>query len=70
MISHAVLIILRDSPAPTWPRRLEALETLPRGGGWAQRPEDGLIPHVVQHRRTVEHRLEGYWRDIGTLDSW
>ncbi len=29
-----------------------------------------LIPHLVEHERVVEHRLNGYWRDVGTLESY
>lgn len=27
---------------------------------------DHLVPHLVDHESVVEHRLEGYWRDLGT----
>ena len=52
------------------PRLLEALETLPEEVGELSDWGDDLVPYFVQHRRTVEHRLEGYWRDIGTLASY
>lgn len=29
-----------------------------------------LIPHLVKHERVAEHRLDGYWRDVGTLESY
>jgi len=29
-----------------------------------------LIPHLVSHEKVVEHRLNGYWRDVGTLESY
>jgi len=49
---------------------LEALETLPERLGELQDWGDDLIPHFVEQGRTVEHRLEGYWRDIGTLAAY
>lgn len=52
------------------PALLDALEILPDQVGELQDWGDDLIPHFVEHRRTVEHRLEGYWRDIGTLASY
>lgn len=52
------------------PALLDALTTLhERDGGLADYGDD-LVPHFVGERRTVEHRLVGYWRDIGTLDSY
>lgn len=30
----------------------------------------GLIPHLVAHETVAEHRLTGYWRDVGTLESY
>ncbi|MCT1438280.1 glucose-1-phosphate adenylyltransferase family protein [Brachybacterium paraconglomeratum] len=52
------------------PALLEALKTLPERVGELQDWGDDLIPHFVERHRTVEHRLEGYWRDIGTLASY
>ncbi|GGC87197.1 glucose-1-phosphate adenylyltransferase [Tersicoccus solisilvae] len=31
---------------------------------------DALVPHLVEHGTVAEHRLEGYWRDVGTLESY
>ncbi len=31
---------------------------------------DELIPRLVDAGRAFEHRLEGYWRDVGTPDSY
>ncbi|OMH35199.1 glucose-1-phosphate adenylyltransferase family protein [Tersicoccus sp. Bi-70] len=31
---------------------------------------DALVPHLVEHGSVVEHRLEGYWRDVGTIESY
>ncbi len=49
---------------------LGALELLhERHDGLGDYGED-LVPHFVNERRTVEYRLEGYWRDLGTLPSY
>lgn len=32
--------------------------------------DHGLIPHLVEHEKVVEHRLNSYWRDVGTLESY
>jgi glucose-1-phosphate adenylyltransferase len=29
-----------------------------------------LIPHLVANTTVVEHRLDGYWRDVGTVQSY
>lgn len=29
-----------------------------------------LIPHMLENHRVVEHRLEGYWRDLGTPEAY
>lgn len=31
---------------------------------------DGLLPHLVAQGRAREHRLDGYWRDLGTVDAY
>ncbi len=31
---------------------------------------DELIPHLVEQSEAFEHRLEGYWRDVGTIESY
>ncbi|OMH27085.1 glucose-1-phosphate adenylyltransferase [Tersicoccus phoenicis] len=31
---------------------------------------DALIPHLVEHGTVAEHRLTGYWRDVGTVESY
>ncbi len=31
---------------------------------------DQLLPHLVERGRVWEHRFEGYWRDVGTLESY
>lgn len=40
------------------------------GGGSAGDYGDRLVPDLVAGGRVVEHRLEGYWRDVGTLDAF
>lgn len=29
-----------------------------------------LIPHLVKREKVYEHRLKGYWRDVGTIQSY
>jgi len=29
-----------------------------------------LLPRLVDRRRAYEHRLDGYWRDLGTVESY
>ncbi len=31
---------------------------------------DAVLPRLVKQERAYEHRLEGYWRDVGTIDSY
>ncbi len=31
---------------------------------------DDLLPRLVDARRAREHRFEGYWRDLGTIDAY
>jgi len=31
---------------------------------------DGLLPALVQEGGAREHRFEGYWRDVGTLEAY
>ena len=31
---------------------------------------DGLLPWYVEHKKVVEHRLDGYWKDLGTLTAY
>ncbi len=31
---------------------------------------DGLLPRLVSRGRAFEYRFNGYWRDVGTLDSY
>ena len=49
---------------------LDALDELGgKTGGLGDYGED-LLPHLVSTRLVVEHRLDGYWRDLGTIDSY
>lgn len=47
----------------------EALTALAAEGELGDYGED-LIPWFVDNRRVVEHRHEGYWLDVGTLQSY
>jgi glucose-1-phosphate adenylyltransferase len=29
-----------------------------------------LLPHLVEHNRVFAHHHEGYWRDVGTIESY
>ncbi len=29
-----------------------------------------IVPHLVKHGRTHEYRMDGYWRDLGTIDAY
>ncbi len=31
---------------------------------------EALVPSLVDRGRAYEHRLDGYWRDVGTVDSY
>lgn len=49
---------------------LEALEDLHDENGQLGDYGDDLIPWFMEHRSVVEHRLTGYWMDLGTLQSY
>jgi glucose-1-phosphate adenylyltransferase len=49
---------------------LEALDVLHEENGQLEDYGNDLIPWFVEHRTVVEHRLEGYWMDLGTLQSY
>lgn len=49
---------------------LEALDDLHETQGQLEDYGHDLIPWFMQRRRVVEHRLEGYWMDLGTLQSY
>lgn len=50
-------------------RLVAALRELRERGELADYGED-LLPHFVAHHRVVEHRMTGYWLDLGTLQSY
>jgi len=55
------------------PVLLETLERLAEEGDTDEPLEDfghELIPRLVEGGRAWEYRLEGYWRDLGTIDSY
>lgn len=54
----------------TAPVLLEALETLGTEHGELGDWGEDLIPHLLGTGRAVEHRLEGYWRDLGTPEAY
>jgi glucose-1-phosphate adenylyltransferase len=51
---------------------LAALEELAEGDDDSGLEDfgDQLLPHLVDEAVVVEHRLEGYWRDVGTIESY
>lgn len=50
-------------------RQLTAEQDDPEGESLGDYGET-IIPHFVDHRRTQTHRMEGYWRDVGTVDAY
>jgi len=46
--------------------RLAALAELDSAGDYGDR----LVPGLVADGDVVEHRLQGYWRDVGTIDAY
>ncbi|MEX5235412.1 glucose-1-phosphate adenylyltransferase family protein [Kocuria arenosa] len=51
-------------------RLLEALDVLHEQEGRLEDYGNDLVPWFVAHRTVVEHRLDGYWMDLGTLQSY
>lgn len=51
-------------------RLLEALDLLHEQEGGLEDYGDDLVPWFVAHRTVAEHRLDGYWMDMGTLQSY
>ena len=49
---------------------LEALDVLHEEQGRLEDYGNDLVPWFVAHRTVVEHRLDGYWMDRGTLQSY
>lgn len=52
------------------PQLLEALEELHEEHGRLEDYGHDLIPWFVERRKVVEHRMAGYWMDLGTLQSY
>jgi glucose-1-phosphate adenylyltransferase len=50
-------------------RRLGTLEELV-GRGDFQDFGHGLLPRLVEAGEAVEHRMAGYWRDVGTVPAY
>lgn len=49
---------------------LETLQLLKKETGALKDYGHELIPHLVEKGRVFEHRLAGYWRDVGTIKSY
>ncbi|MVA76696.1 NTP transferase domain-containing protein [Auraticoccus sp. F435] len=49
---------------------LETIETLVSSGAELADYGDSLVPHLLAHHLVVEHRLPGYWRDLGTVAGY
>ncbi|KLU09020.1 glucose-1-phosphate adenylyltransferase family protein [Kocuria sp. SM24M-10] len=49
---------------------LAALEELHEQQGQLEDYGHDLVPWFVAHRTVVEHRLQGYWMDLGTIQSY
>jgi len=49
---------------------LETMDLLAADGQGLQDYGDKLVPYLVRNAAVAEHRLEGYWRDLGTVPSY
>lgn len=49
---------------------LEALDVLHEEHGRLEDYGHDLLPWFVSNRKVTEHRLDGYWQDLGTLQSY
>ncbi|MET4059901.1 glucose-1-phosphate adenylyltransferase [Arthrobacter sp. UYP6] len=49
---------------------LDAMDELMERDGQLEDYGDQLIPHFVTTQKVAEHRLDGYWRDMGTPRSY
>lgn len=49
---------------------LSSLQTLHRRLGELGDYGEDLIPHMLEHHAVVEHRHDGYWMDLGTIQSY
>ena len=52
------------------PKLLATLERLLAEDGKLEDYGHALLPRLVEEGRAWEHRLEGYWRDVGTVESY
>ncbi|WP_051476796.1 sugar phosphate nucleotidyltransferase [Arthrobacter sp. Br18] len=53
-----------------WPQLRDTLELLESRHGSLKDYGDYLVPHLVREAVVVEHRIEGYWRDLGTPETY
>jgi glucose-1-phosphate adenylyltransferase len=51
-------------------RLLDTLDELAAAGGELQDFGHGLLPRLVEAGEAVEHRMAGYWRDVGTVPAY
>jgi glucose-1-phosphate adenylyltransferase len=51
-------------------RLLGTLEELAAGDGELKDFGHGLLPRLVDAGEAVEHRMDGYWRDVGTVPAY
>jgi glucose-1-phosphate adenylyltransferase len=51
-------------------RLLGTLDELAAGDGELKDFGHGLLPRLVEAGETVEHRMAGYWRDVGTVPAY
>ncbi len=49
---------------------LETLKNLTEKNGEIKDYGDELIPHLVKSKKAFEHRHTGFWRDVGTIESY
>jgi len=49
---------------------LDTLKKLKREKGEIKDYGNELLPFLVEKGRAFEHRLDGYWRDVGTIESY
>lgn len=47
-------------------------DLLPDGSDGSELGDYGetIVPHMVEHNTVHEYRMEGYWRDLGTIDAY
>jgi glucose-1-phosphate adenylyltransferase len=51
-------------------RLLDTLDELAAGDGELKDFGHGLLPRLVEAGEAVEHRMAGYWRDVGTVSAY